>query len=121
ATGHRFLPASDDVGGRQMVLQGWLYPSGSQLLPKLRIVTHRCPQLCEQLTKVKKKVVAKEEVDERKAKGPVDLCDCLEYFAASTPRYVLLKPSLAQASPAYQRYMKKYGRDTSRPTVRFGI
>lgn len=119
-TGSQFSFASDDVGGRQSVLLSWLYP-GKSPLPKLRIVTHRCPQLVDQMSKVRKKVIAKEEVDERKAKGAYDIVDALEYFAASNPRYVPQTISTQDGSLAYQRYMKKFGNKTARPVVTFGV
>jgi hypothetical protein len=77
-SGSQFLFGCDDVGGRQLVLQGWMHPQQGQKLPKLRIVTHRCPNLCEQLEKVKKRVVAKQEMDERKARGDWDIIDCYD-------------------------------------------
>lgn len=110
-----FLPGCDDPGGRQMIINSWLHPNRTGQ-PKLRIVTHRCPKLCEQLTKLKKKVVQKEVKDERKQDGqPSDVVDALAYFAGSHPRYIYIKPSLEDASPAFQRYMKKFGqkKDTS--------
>lgn len=106
---HKFQMASDDVGGRQMILQGLMHP-GKTGLPKLRIVTHRCPQLCRQLEKVKKQVVSKEVRDERKAPGqPHDVLDCLEYFAASKPRYQRPVPTPEQWPDSYRRYMQRIG------------
>lgn len=106
---NQFTPGCDDVGGRQMVINGWTHPTKTGL-PKLRIVPHRCPKLTEQLTKIKKKVVQKEVKDERKQDGqPSDVVDALAYFAGAHPRYVYIKPSLEDASPAYQRYMKRFG------------
>lgn len=120
STKHSFLFASDDVGGRQLVVQGWLHP-GKSPYPRLRIVTHRCPNLCEQLRKVKKKVISRDPVDDRKARGAVDLVDALEYWAASNPKYLKLKKTMQEASPAYQRYMKRFGRGSEkRPTIQMG-
>jgi|694.fasta_scaffold00460_58 hypothetical protein len=120
STKHRFRPGSDDVGGRQMIINGWMHPN-QKGLPRLRIVTHRCPNLCVQLTKLKKKVIQKEAVDERKADGqPSDVADALGYFAGSKPYYFFIKPTIEDASPAYQRYMKKFGQNTERPTVSIG-
>lgn len=104
-----FTPGCDDVGGRQMVINGWLHP-GKTGYPKLRIVQHRCPKLIEQLTKIKKKVIQKEVKDERKQDGqPSDVADALAYFAGAHPRYIYIKPTLEDASPAFQRYMKRFG------------
>lgn len=114
-TKHAFGRGSPDVGGRQLIVNGLMHP-GRTGLPKLRVVTHRCPDLCKQLIKVKKRVMQKEVIDERKAAGQQhDIVDCLEYIAASRPQYIYIKPSLDDASPAFQRYMKKFGqkKDTS--------
>lgn len=118
---HRFQLASDDVGGRQMILQGLMHPTKSGL-PKLRIVTHRCPSLCSQLAKVKKQVVKKEVKDERKAPGqPHDVCDCLEYFVASNPRYIPTPPTREQWPDSYRRYMSRIGTKEESPTpIRIG-
>jgi hypothetical protein len=119
-TGGRFAKACDDVGGRQLILLSWLHP-GKSPYPKLRIVTHRCPSLVEQMRKVKKRVVQREVNDERKVRGQWDSLDCLEYFAASNPRYVPQTITTQDGSPAYQRYMKKFGNKTARPVVTFGV
>lgn len=107
-TKDRFDYGSNDVGGRQLILNDWMHIQKNGR-PKLRIVTHRCPELCKQLTKVRKKKIQKEVVDERKARGQHDLVDCLEYIAAADPRYVYVKPTIEDASEAYQRYMKRFG------------
>ena len=117
---HQFHRGSPDVGGRQLILNSFLHP-GRTGLPKLRVVTHRCPHLCNQMTKVKKRVVQKEVIDEKKARGQQhDVLDCLEYIAASRPVYVYLKPSIEEASPAFQRYMKKFG-SKKEPNTGFSI
>jgi hypothetical protein len=114
-----FIFASDNVGGRQAIVMEWLHPT-TGMFPKLRIVTHRCPKLCDQIKNVKKAVVQREANDERKARGEWDLCDALEYFAASSPRHIYVKPSISDGSPAYQRYLKRFGKQTTRPSVTFG-
>ncbi len=119
-TKHNFLFASDDVGGRQTILLEWMHATKTPF-PKLRIYAPRCPKLCDQLRKVKKRVVQREVNDERKARGEHDLVDCLEYFAASHPRHIPVKPSIQDGSLGYQRYMKKFGNKTNRATVTFGI
>lgn len=117
---HKFHPGSDDVGGRQMLLNGWMHPDRKGI-PRLRIVASRCPNLVSQLTKLKKKVIQKEAKDERKADGqPSDVADALAYFAGSHPRYIFIKPTLEDASPAYQRYMKKHGQSKERPVLSVG-
>lgn len=46
--------------------------------------------------------------------------NCLEYFAASHPNYVPVRPSVQDGSPGFQRYMKLFGKLTKRPTVTLG-
>ena len=113
-TRHRFMFGCDDVGGRQMLLQSWMHLDRKGL-PKLRVVTHRCKMLCEQLRKVKKEIVKKEVMDERKSSNQKhDICDALEYAVASKTQYYLPKLTVEDGTPAYQRYMRKWGRDTER-------
>lgn len=122
ATRHRFARSSDQVGGRQLILNSAMHPINNTGLPKLRIVAHRCPDLCKQLEKIKKHVVSKEVKDERKAPGTVsDLVDCAEYFVASHPRYVYVQPRPEEASTAYRRYMAKFGKSTQdEPSISIG-
>jgi hypothetical protein len=77
-TRNLFTWGSDDVGGRQLVLSGWLH-NNDLGTPKLRIVTHRCPNLVQQMTKIKKKVANKEVLEDRKAAGhDHDAVDCYD-------------------------------------------
>jgi hypothetical protein len=109
ATKSGFLTASDNVGARQLTLQAWMHPTKFGF-PQLRIVTHRCPNLCEQLRKLKKDTTRKEVVDERKMPGQPDDCAvCLEYFAASHPRYIPMPAASTGGGPGYKWYMKKFG------------
>lgn len=115
-TKHGFTFASDDVGGRQLVLQSWMHP-GKSGLPRLRVVTHRCPDLCEQLRKIKKDTVRKEVRDDRKLAGQAsDLVDALEYYAASGPRYIRPVENPEDMPASWKRYterMKKRDAGTS--------
>jgi LAGLIDADG-like domain len=116
----RFTPGSDNVGGRQMILNSWMH-NGKTGRPKLRIVTHRCKSLTDQLFKLKKKMIQKEAKDERKQDGqPSDVADALAYFAGAGPRFVFVKPTLEDASPAFQRYMKRFGQPKEKTTLSIG-
>ncbi len=120
-TKSKFSWGSDNVGGRQLVLQSWMHPNPKTQIPKLRIVTQRCPVLCEQLRKVKKKTVNKEVVDDRKLAGiPSDLVECLEYLAASGPKYTFIAPRIEDAPSAYQRYMKRFGNKKENNPIQIG-
>lgn len=120
-TGNGFQLGCTDVGGRVMQLQSWMHVSSTGL-PKLRIVTHKCPNLCKQLERYKKKVVNKEVRDDRPADGQaIDVAVALEYWAASYPRFVRLDPAVTDGSPGYQRYMKLFGnKKKDPPPVRMG-
>ena len=116
-----FMFGSDDVGGRQLILQEWMHPQEKTGLPKLRIVESRCPHLCDQLRKLRKKTVGKEVVDERKVAGQAsDAVDALEYFAATNPKYVFIQPQITDGSRGYQWYMKKFGGPKPQTSVQIG-
>jgi len=120
ATASQFIFGSDNVGGRQLVLQSWMH-ANKEGIPKLRVVEHRCPHLCDQLAKIKKKTVNKEVVDERKMSGmPSDLVDSLEYYAASGPRWLPLAPRIEDAPTGYQRYMKRFGNKDKNKPIKIG-
>lgn len=119
STGHHFLKGSDDVGGRQMHLQAVMH-IGTRGLPKLRVITGNCPNLCKQLKKVKKKLVQKEVVEERKARGQHDLVDCLEYYIASKPSFVVVNNTTEEVSAAYKRYMKRFGNQEKQESIQIG-
>lgn len=107
-TGHGFTDGSSNVGARIGILQEWMHimPNG---LPKLRIVTERCRVLCEQLRDYKKAQVNRDVKDDRPAPGQkIDLAACLEYFAASRPKYVRPSPRIDK-NPGYAWYMQKFG------------
>lgn len=120
-TGSGFYMASTDVGGRIMMLQSWMHIGGTGF-PKLRVVTHRCPELCKQVERVKKKIVNKDVKDDRPASGSViDLSTCLEYWAAARPTYQRLAPSHDEGGPGYARYMKMFGsRQKSNNSIQIG-
>ena len=119
-TKSKFFPGSDDVGGRQVKLAGLMHPNNIGV-PKLRIVTKRCPNLVEQLTKVKKQIVNKEVTDDRKAKGQAsDMCDALEYWIASGPRYVSVPKPKPEEPECYKRYMEKFGSSGKQESIKIG-
>lgn len=89
STGSQFTYGSDNVAGRIQVLSEWMHIQASTGLPKLRIVTHRCPTLCEQLSEYEKDMVADVVQDFKPAKGQrIDAAVALEYFASRMPKYV---------------------------------
>jgi hypothetical protein len=92
--------------------------SNSVGIPPLRIVTHRCPNLVDQLTRVKKPVANKDVLDDRKARGvPTDTVDALEYFAATGPRYINVPKPKPEESESYRRDMEKFGKKNGNEKV----
>lgn len=88
-TGSQFTYGSDNVAGRIQVLQDWMHIQSKTGLPKLRIVTHRCPTLCEQLNDYEKQLASNVVADFTPAKGQVlDAAVCLEYWASRHPTWV---------------------------------
>ncbi len=121
-TGSRFEMGSDDVGGRIAIVRKWLH-NDDKGFPKLRIVTHKCLDLCKQMKKVKKAVANKEESDERHAKGQtIDLVHTLEYAAAANLKYHVVRENPANYSDGYKWYLKKFGNQTKggQPNISIG-
>ncbi len=65
-SGSHFTWGSTDVGGRIMRLQSWMHLD-SRGKPRLRIVTHLCPNLCRQITDCIKAEVNDQVIDDRPA------------------------------------------------------
>lgn len=108
SSGARFIFADDNVPARVMKLQGWMH-TGPLGQPRLRVHVRRCPSLCEQLKKVKKKCVNKEIVDRPADGQQIDLVTCLEYWAASHPKYVPYRAGVETYTPVYKWFMEKFG------------
>jgi len=121
-TGSGFLPGSDNVPGRIGEVQDWMVLRNTGF-PKLRIVTPFCKNLCEQLLNYLKDIngtsgVANEYKPLKRQK--IDLAVCLEYWAASQPRWVAPPREGKPFSPAERMkrmidrlFQKK--RDTDQP------
>jgi len=88
-TGSQFTYGSDNVAGRIQIVQEWMHIQSKTGLPKLRIVTHRCPTLCEQLIEYEKMMTSNVVADFTPAKGQaIDAGVCLEYWASRHPVWV---------------------------------
>lgn len=106
-TGFKFTPGSDDVQARIRVLQGWL-TVGKKGFPKLRIVVHRCPQLCKQLERYEKGVDGEGQPTEKPSpRQNIDVAVCLEYWASRDPLYVE-PPGVREENmgPAYKHLLR---------------
>ena len=86
-TGSNFIPGSNNVSGRIGELQDWMVVRTTGF-PKLRIVTKFCPELCKQLTYYLKDNVNGVNEFKPAKRQQIDLATCLEYWAASSPRWV---------------------------------
>lgn len=81
-TGHSFRPGSDDVKGRETILREWLAIRRDGT-PKLLILSAKCPNLCFELSRFKKKVsalgIVTDDGDRRRYSHSVE---ALEYLVA---------------------------------------
>lgn len=88
-TGSQFTYGSDNVAGRIQIVQEWMHIQAKTGLPKLRIITHRCPNLCEQLSEYERQMVSNIVADFVPAKGQtLDMAVSLEYWASRHPTWV---------------------------------
>ena len=117
-TGSSFTFGSDQVAARIQVLQEWMHIQASTGLPKLRIVTRRCPTLVEQLQEYEKRMVANVIDDFIPARGQViDAAVCAEYWASRAPTYIQPDPIVEgkmDAQKAWNAFKKKYFRSKKR-------
>lgn len=86
-TGHGFLSGSDDVPGREMKLRSWINVN-EKGTTKLLVVTARCPNLCREFNRFKKKRINGYITDEGNRRGNCHAIETLEYAAAHGLKYV---------------------------------
>lgn len=103
-TGSSFLPGSDNVSGRIGELQDWMVVRTTGY-PKLRIVTKFCRSLCEQLRDYLKDNTNGVQEYKPAKRQHIDVATCLEYLAASNPKWVQPPRNGRQVSPA-ERMMR---------------
>lgn len=112
--GYRFVEGCGDVGGRMGCLREWLHYQDGQDYPTLRIVNHRCPNLCKQMKNYKLSRVNNDVREDRPAPGQaIDLAVAAEYWAASKPRYVPYSLTPEDGGAAYVQWIKRFGRKKS--------
>lgn len=116
-TGHSFTPGSDDVLSRIGLLQSWMVIQNDGRC-KLRIVTHRCPNLCRQLEEYEKNEHDGVIEEKPAPRQQIDLAVCLEYLASRQPRYVPRPMHIPQqrsaAFHAFQKLQKQSSGQESR-------
>lgn len=121
-----FTKGSNNVGGRIGVVQEWTHLDPERGLSALRIVREKCPMLCQQLFDYKKACSQKDVVDDRPADGQqIDLATCVEYWAASSPTYVVPKYDRLNNDPSggwlwFQEHVLKKQKATKRESVQLG-
>jgi len=96
-TGHGFLSGSDDVSGREMKLRDWLH-IGAGGDTKFLCVVARCPNLCQEFTRFKKKVMNGYVQDEGNRRANCHAIETLEYGAAHGLRYIKPKQMVSSKS-----------------------
>tara|TARA_Y100001963_G_scaffold159253_1_gene262122 strand:- start:9040 stop:10764 length:1725 start_codon:yes stop_codon:yes gene_type:complete len=86
-TGHGFLSGSDDVPGREMKLRSWININ-EKGVTELLVVTARCPNLCREFNRFKKKFANGYVTDEGNRRSNCHAIETLEYAAAHGLKYV---------------------------------
>ena len=110
ATGSSFLPGCVNVLGRIGRLNRLLTIQGNGR-SALRIVTQKCPKLCQQMLDYEKGIheISGEILDTPAKHQQIDLPQCLEY-AAAFDWYYVEPPAPAEVrrfSPAVEKYLKQ--------------
>jgi len=86
-TGHGFLSGSDDVPGREMKLRSWININ-EKGTTELLVVTARCPNLCREFNRFKKKFANGYVTDVGNRRSNCHAIETLEYAAAHGLKYV---------------------------------
>ena len=100
-----------------MRLQSWMHPNAKNgPYPYLPIITHKCPMLCKQLEDYIKEERMDNEVGDRPAKyQSIDTVVCLEYFAASFPKWFPVGGNnIGGGSPAFQLFQRLQATSSAR-------
>jgi len=119
-TGSRFRAGSDDVSGREMRLRDWLRVRGDGTT-KMLVVVQRCPNLCREFTRFKKKVVNGYVQDEGNRRSHCHAIETCEYAAANGLKYVKPKPNSRKSGPVQQILAQRKMREASRKAKARGM
>ena len=105
-TGHSFRHGSDDVKGRETILREWLVVRKDGT-PKLLVVTKKCPNLCFEFGRFKKKTsalgIVTDDGDRRRYSHAVETA---EYAVAHGMPY-RKPPTRVVSEPWIQRYLRE--------------
>ena len=96
-TGFNFIPGSDDVSGREIKMREWLSIK-SDGSPKMLILTEKCPNLCREFSRFKKKIVNGYVQDEGNRRANCHAIETLEYAVAHGLKYVKPKSNIVNPS-----------------------
>ena len=119
-TGSRFRSGSDDVPGREMRLRDWLRIRGDGTT-RMMVVVQRCPNLCREFIRFKKKVVNGYVQDEGNRRGQCHAVETCEYAAAHGLKYVKAKPNVRKSGPVQQIIAQRKMREATRRAKARGL
>ena len=120
ATGSNFLSGSDDVPGREMKLRSWINIQHNGF-PKLMVVTARCPNLCREFNRFKKKTINGFVTDEGNRRGNCHAIETLEYAAAHGLKYVKPKEKVVKTGLVAQIMKGRAKRSAQRKARKKGL
>lgn len=90
ATGHSFIPGSDDIPARTALVRQMLHIRGDGSV-KLKFWEGACPNLIREIKRYRKKTTTVNGqtyvTDAPYTRGDVHACQCLEYLCAYEPKY----------------------------------
>ena len=119
-TGSRFRSGSDDVPGREMRLRDWLRIRGDGTT-RMMVVVQRCPNLCKEFARFKKKVVNGYVQDEGNRRTHCHAVETCEYAAAHGLKYVKAKTNVRKSGPVQQIIAQRKMREETRRAKARGL
>lgn len=99
-TDSTFYRGTDNIEGGCELVRGWM---GIRIngTCKIRIMKERCPHLIQEFPYYKKKIVLKDEVQDRPLNRKCHALDALRYLAGIKPIYIKPDPPKKPDSPGY--------------------
>ena len=109
ATGHGFMPGSDDIPSRTALVRQMLHVKGDGTT-KLKVWEGAAPNLIRELKRYRKKTnTVNGQVyitDQPQTRGEVHACQVLEYLCAHEPRYHV-PPKVYGPEPWWVKYLEE--------------
>jgi hypothetical protein len=125
ATGHSFIPGSDDIPARTSLVRQMLHIRGDGSV-KLKFLEGACPNLIREIKRYRKKTTTVNGqtyvTDAPYTRGDVHACQCLEYMCAYEPKYHR-PPKSAGPDPWWVKWLeerKRRQRETEDKGVNLG-